>query len=99
MKVRFAPSARRDLLAIGDYIASRNPDRAESFVEELVEACNALGNHPERYAVVPRYRNLGIRSRSYARYLIFYRINDVGVGIMRVVHGMRDLTDLDLGND
>ena len=37
MKVRLSSEARKDLIAVGDYIARDNPLRASTFVAELVK--------------------------------------------------------------
>lgn len=96
MQVEIMPQAWADLAEIGDYIAEDDEDRARSFVEELHEASLSLADFPERYAVVPGYRDLGVRSRSHGPYMIFYRIKD-SVQVLRVVHGRRDLSNLDFG--
>jgi hypothetical protein len=54
-------SAIRDLIAISDYIRPHNPDRAATFVDELLDQCEALAEFPQRYALVPRYEHHGIR--------------------------------------
>lgn len=40
--------------------------------------------------LVPRYEHHGIRRRPQASYLIFYRIEDDRVVIIRILHGARD---------
>jgi plasmid stabilization system protein ParE len=94
VRIEIMPQARSDLAAIGDYIAVDDPDRARTFVEELFEASLSLEHHPERYALVPQYRDQGVRSQSYGSYVIFYRIKLDAVQVLRVVHGRRDLTHL-----
>jgi toxin ParE1/3/4 len=96
MRVEIMPQAWSDLAEIGDYIAQDSEERASSFVEELREASLALSDFPERRAIVPEYRDLGVRSRSHGPYVIFYRIGG-SVQVLRVVHGRRDLSNLDFG--
>jgi toxin ParE1/3/4 len=97
MQVDIMPQAWSDLAEIGDYIAEDNEERARSFVDELHEASMSLAAYPERYALVPEYRDLGVRSRSHGAYVIFYRIKHERVQVLRVVHGRRDLINLDFG--
>ncbi len=47
-------SARLDLLGIGEYIRPHNPERAASFVEELLDHCVSLTDEPHRHPLVPR---------------------------------------------
>ena len=90
MKVIIATSALRDLDEIFDYIAVDNPARALTFTDELVDRCNELADFPKAYPLVPRYENQGFRRRVYGNYLIFYRVQQSGVEVMRIVHGARD---------
>jgi toxin ParE1/3/4 len=90
MKVRLSSEARKDLIAIGDYIARGNPLRASTFVEELVKACVEISSTPLGYPIVRRYEAKGIRRRVYGNYQIFYRVTGDQVFVIRVLHGARD---------
>jgi plasmid stabilization system protein ParE len=90
MSVIFAPSAKLDLLKIGEHIKRDNPARAVSFVEELVDRCYTLTDSPRRYPLVPRYEHWGIRRCAHGNYLIFYRVRTDGVDIVHVLHGAMD---------
>ncbi len=94
LAVVLSPRALADLETIRAHIAADNPERADTFVDELYEATRALAVSGPRYAIVPRYRLLQIRSVSHRRYLIFYQITGDTVGILRIVHGARDLANL-----
>jgi plasmid stabilization system protein ParE len=61
VKVFITDSAIRDLIAISDYIRPHNPDRAATFVDELLDHCGALAEFPQRYPLVPCYEHHGIR--------------------------------------
>ncbi len=90
MIVLITEAAEADLEAIGDWIAVENPARALTFVSELRARCEALGDNPRRYALVPRYEQSGVRLRTYRDYLIFYRIADDRIEVLHVLHGARD---------
>jgi toxin ParE1/3/4 len=90
MKVRLSSEARKDLIAVGDYIARDNPLRASTFVEELVKACVEISSTPLGYPIVQRYEAKGIRRRVYGNYQIFYRVTGDQVFVIRVLHGARD---------
>jgi toxin ParE1/3/4 len=90
VKVRFNDPAVVDLEEIGDWIAQENPSRAASFIAELRKSAAALSTHPRRYPIVGRFKSGRIRKKLHHRYLIFYRVTDTDVQIIRVVHGSRD---------
>jgi plasmid stabilization system protein ParE len=90
MKVVIMPAAEADLLAIAMWIAEDNPIRAETFLSELREACRSIGDAPQGYPVVGRYRRVSVRRRPYRDYLIFYRIGHEQVEVVHVIHGARD---------
>jgi toxin ParE1/3/4 len=79
--------AEADLEHIADYIATRNPLRALTFVRELRDKCEALADAPRAYPLVPRYEHFGIRRRPYGHYLIFYRI---AIDIVHILHGAQN---------
>ena len=90
MIVTLTSEAEADLEAIGDYIAKDNPDRAISFVEEIVARCLQLAQTPHAYAIVPRFAHLGIRKRTFGNYLILYRVLDDQVEVLHIVNAARD---------
>lgn len=87
MKLVFAAEARRDLLAIGDYIARDNPHRALSFIEEIELHCKRIVNHPLACPVVPRHGQSGIRKAVHGRYVIFYVAEEGTVHILHILAG------------
>lgn len=94
MIVELSAQAERDLEHIGDWIARDNPARAVTFIEEIQRACSDLTAFPERFPLVPRYENQGVRHRANGNYLIFYRVDPKRVVILHVLHGARDYADL-----
>lgn len=90
MKVVLTDEALGDLERIGDYIAQDNPDRARSFIRELLDKARQLGDLPQGFPLVPRYAHLGIRRRAHGSYLIFYRAEPDRVTVIHVLHGARD---------
>ena len=90
MIVRFSAEAEADLEHIADHIAQDNPRRALTFVQELRAACLGLAEFPERFALVARYAERGIRHRVHGNYAIFYRVEPEGVAVLHVLHGARD---------
>jgi len=88
MTFRLSPRAAIDLEEIGDYIALSNPDRAISFVDELLSRCAAVAERPTSY---PRREDfgIGIRMAVHGRYRILFRVDCEGARIERIVHSAR----------
>jgi plasmid stabilization system protein ParE len=49
-----------------------------------------VGTAPIAYALVPRYESIGIRRRIHGNYIIFYKIHQAQVFVLRILHGARD---------
>jgi len=90
MKLVWTLAAQADLEEISDYIKADSPERAVSFINEIVDAGEAISDMPRAFPLVPRLEQRGIRRRSFGRYLIFYRIEAKSVQILHVAHGARD---------
>jgi toxin ParE1/3/4 len=97
MKVVITAAAKADLLAIRRYIEADNPNRAVSFVEELLDRCLALADTPRTYPLVPRYERYGIRRCVHGNYLIFYRLQPEQIEVIHVLQGARDIEALLFG--
>jgi plasmid stabilization system protein ParE len=95
MRIVLSDRALADLAAIGDWIAEDNPARADSFVQELLDACESLAEFPERYPLLARSKR-PLRHRVYGRHLVIYDVTERGVTIITIAHGARDL-DMLLG--
>ncbi len=93
MKASLTPQAEADLEGIGDRIADGNPARAVTYVRELRERVERIGEFPHAGPPRPQWGD-GIRIAVHGKYLIVYRVRDETVQILRVVHGARDLDAL-----
>lgn len=94
MNVVLTQRATNDLLSIQQYISQRNPERAETFVEELLERCYDLADMATAFPLVPRYERYGIRRRSHGNYLIFYQITGDQIEVIHILHGAREYLPL-----
>ncbi len=88
MKVELTERAERDLVVIGNYIATDNPLRADDFVDELLDRCASLTEFPKRYPLANRYSD--VRRCRHGTYLIFYRIEPDVIRILHILHGATD---------
>jgi toxin ParE1/3/4 len=82
--------AEADLEQIGDAIAADSPQRALSFLRELLGRCEGLAEFPKAYPLVPRYEDSNVRRRVHGNYLIFYRIGVGRIEVLHVLHGAMD---------
>jgi plasmid stabilization system protein ParE len=90
MRVALAVSAEADLKEIADWIGADDWDQAELFRRALLEKCGTLGSNPRRYSLVRYAAARNLRKLSYRDYLIFYRVLETEVEVVRVIHGKRD---------
>lgn len=97
LPVFILPAAEADLAAIRAHLLGVHAESAaERFTPAVEEAARFLGQWP--FAGRRRhFRTPGIRSwqvSGFERYLIFYRVTDYRIEIVRVLYGMRDLAPL-----
>jgi toxin ParE1/3/4 len=85
--------AEEDLIDIWLYIAQDNPDAADGMLDTIEEKGRLLADNPElgqaRPDIAKDFRYLPV-----GRYLMLYRIIPGGIELVRMVHGMRQLTML-----
>ena len=91
-RVRFAPEARDDLLALYEYLVlAGGPDRAIAYVGRIERICLGLADFPLRGAarddIRPGLRLLGFERRA----VIGYDVTEAEVTILRILHGGRDI--------
>ncbi len=78
--------ARLDLIEIGEYLRSDNPDAAARIMRRIQSASRALGQFPHagRKRRVEGTRELVVTGTPY---LVPYRVTGQAVEILRVFHG------------
>ena len=94
MRFRFSRRAEADLDEITAYIARDNPARAVTYVRELREHCRGLLMFPEARRLRPELGE-AVRLSVFGNYVVLYVVHPDLLEIRRVVHGARDLADLD----
>ena len=85
--------ASQDLNEIADYFAENHLEAGERFFQSFNRKCQQLAAFPnsgKSYAAI----RPGLRGLSLEGYIIFYRILDDGIEILRVVSGRRDFPSL-----
>ena len=92
-KVFRTRQAEEDLLDIWSFIAEDNPVAAESLLREINSVCRKIADL--RLARRPREElSPNLRSLPIGNYVIYYRPQETGLVIIRVVHGARDTSRL-----
>jgi toxin ParE1/3/4 len=94
MRFRFSRRAETDLRDIGEYIARDNPARAAAFVRELREHCRGLIAFPESRPLRPELGE-GVRLSVFGNYVVLYVAHTDILEIRRIVHGARNLADIE----
>ena len=88
-----APLAIKDLEEITDYLAKNNVTTADKFLDKFQKKCRYLVQFPQigrsYKAIRPYLRGLPLNG-----HIIFYRLGQNKIEIMRVVKGNRDLEAL-----
>ncbi len=90
MKVYLSEDADADLLLIHSYLAERNPAVAVSLAREFQAKFARLS----RFPFIGRDRShlmSGARSLVAGNYVIFYRIEEDRVTVLRIMDGRRDI--------
>jgi toxin ParE1/3/4 len=88
-----APEAIQDLKIITDYLAQTNLETAEKLLNQFEKKCRYLVQFP-KIGRSYRYIRPYLRGLPLNGYIIFYRLSQDTIEIMRVVRGNRDLEAL-----
>ena len=88
--------AQRDLEEHVDYLADRSPAVAVRFIDAAEQAFKRLRQTPEIGGLWdfqdPRLRGIRVWPiRGFRNHLIFYRVTETAVQVLRVLHGSRDI--------
>ena len=92
-----SPLASRDLDDIFDYFAEFSVDAGERFVDDFNKKCRNLAAFPHIGRAYTEIES-SLRGISLSGYIIFYRVNENSIEIVRVVSGYRDLDSLFRGS-
>ena len=89
-QLKFSRRSQRDLNEIWERIAEDNRAAAERFTADIRQRCRVLADNPRLGPARDELRP-GLRSFSLGRFVIFYRLLDDGIQVVRVVHGARNI--------
>jgi len=86
-RIRWTRGAHEDLVAIGEYIARRDPGNASRFVAELMDRTLVLRGQPLCGRILPELGDETVRELIHKNYRIVYRVVDVEAHILTVFEG------------
>jgi toxin ParE1/3/4 len=89
MKIEWTHEALERLSEIEDFISQDSPERAEKFIDRIIERAESLSNNPLRGRAVPEISNPDIRELIFKKYRIVYRIRGKSIDILTVFEGHR----------
>jgi len=92
-RYRLTPEAENDLDEITGYIANDNPQAALRLLDRIQDRCQQLAEMPETGRIREELAE-GLRSGLVGKYVIFYRPDEAGIQVIRVIHGSRDIPSL-----
>ena len=86
-----SPEAKKDLLTIRAHTQSKwGIQQAQKYIDALGKKCEELAQSPhtgrERPEIKPGYRSI-----AEGKHVIFYRVGDSGIDILRILHGRMDI--------
>jgi plasmid stabilization system protein ParE len=77
------------LFEIEDFISQDGPDRARTFVDQIIEHTESLSDNPLAGRTVSEISNPDIRELIFRKYRIVYRIKGNNLDILTVFEGHR----------
>lgn len=90
---RLTPAAQRDLDSIFDYtVAQWGLVQAADYTDRIEQACNELAQAPLRAPACDAIRQ-GYRRRGVSRHVIYFRMMDTGIIVVRILHKRMNAAD------
>jgi plasmid stabilization system protein ParE len=89
-KVIWSDAAAADLEAAAEFISKDSPAYAAGFVLRSLEAAESLEDFAERGRMVPELRDESIREIFVHSYRLIYKVEEIRVSILALIHGRRD---------
>lgn len=93
MNFILAPSSTRDLDRLSEYFLENNVEAGERLFKTLNQKFYNLTQFPNIGKPYP-HLDSNIRGLLVEKYIIFYRVTEIQVEIVRIVDGRQDLTKL-----
>lgn len=96
--IEYSKEAKQDLIDIKKYIKYnlQEPNAAQKLITKIRNQINSLKNNPEIYAIIDDdiIKKLEIRKLIVDNYIVFYRMKNNDLEIVRIMYGRRNWIDL-----
>lgn len=87
---RLSPAAEQDLEVIWQYSYGQwGLEQANRYIDILTAAFEELGRYPQAAKLCDHIRK-GYRCRSVQRHVVYFRVTDNGIAMIRILHGRMD---------
>ncbi len=92
--IEYSMESKQDLIDIKRYIKYnlQEPNTAQKLITKIKREIDSLKDNPEIYSVIDDdiIKRFKIRKLVVDNYIVFYRINDENIQIVRVMYGRRN---------
>ena len=92
--IEYSMESKQDLIDIKRYIKYnlQEPNTTQKLITNIKNEIDSLKDNPEMYSVIDDdiIKRFKIRKLVVDNYIVFYRINDENIQIVRVMYGRRN---------
>ncbi len=92
--IEYSMESKQDLIDIKRYIKYnlQEPNTAQKLITKIKKEIDSLKDNPEMYSVIDDdiIKRFKIRKLVVDNYIVFYRINNENIQIVRVMYGRRN---------
>ena len=96
--IEYSKEAKEDLIGIKQYIKYnlQEPETANKLISKIRKSIKTLKENPEIYTIIDDdiIRKLNIRKLVVDNYIVFYRIKNDNIEIVRIMYGRRNWINL-----
>jgi len=96
--IEYSKEARQDLIDIKKYIKYnlQEPETAEKLISKIRTEIDELSNNPQIYAIIDDdfINKFEIRKLIVDNYIVFYRVQNYNIQIVRIMYGRRNWINL-----
>ncbi len=92
--IEYSMEAKQDLIDIKRYIKYnlQEPNTAQKLITKIKNEIDNLKDNPKMYSIIDDdiIKRFKIRKLVVGNYIVFYRINDESIQIVRIMYGRRN---------
>lgn len=96
--IEYSIESKQDLIEIKQYIKYnlQEPEIAQKLISKIKKEINSLKSNPEIYTIIDDdiIKRLEIRKLVIDNYIVFYRIKNNNIQIVRIMYGRRNWLNL-----